>query len=528
MKLELNKPKMAALRSIESVSSITVALITMAAIAVAALLPTMLVLHTFASEAAADEPRAVATLDLEAAIADGPGLGVDEAAERALASSPSIERARALKRASAAALSRAQAAIWPRLELSAQYMRVDGFEDGAIETGRDPDELAAAQMLAAQVSDPAARLLWLATLDSQASSSVSIAIPRNRFGVGARVQWPVSDLFFAMLPAIDAARAGTRARDAQVAVIHAEVRLQAQQAYYLLARARGALAVAEEAERLATGQLEQIAAAARVGLLTRADELGAKAHIAEARQAVVAARAGVETADAALRLLIGAEDGPVFGMRGLVQGEGAIPPKRDELLAQALRQRPELDALRASLEAARASRRASRATGAPHLIVFAGAEYANPNRYQIPPQQEFTPSWEVGAALTWSPNDLVRSTHRDGELGAEIDALESQLAELERGVRLEVYRAHADLNAARESIATADAAQEAAEAAYESRLVQLRAGRTTTAELFTAEAQLSAARLSVLGSNVALRLAEARLERALGSARSEHGNGGAD
>src|SRR5690606_13678529 len=105
--------------------------------------------------------------DLQAALAEGPPMTADRAASTALASSPSIERARALSRMSEAAVSRARAAMLPRLELSARYAHVDGFPDGEIAIGGDPDALAAARMLADRVSDPAARTLWLGTLEQQ-------------------------------------------------------------------------------------------------------------------------------------------------------------------------------------------------------------------------------------------------------------------------------------------------------------------------------------------------------------------------
>src|SRR5690606_23143849 len=67
-----------------------------------------------------------APFDLYAAIADGPTLTADAAAERAAASAPGIDEARALSRASEASVSRARAAMLPRLELTASYAHVEG------------------------------------------------------------------------------------------------------------------------------------------------------------------------------------------------------------------------------------------------------------------------------------------------------------------------------------------------------------------------------------------------------------------
>jgi len=94
-------------------------------------------------------------------------MTAERAAARALAASPSMEEARALSRAAEASVARARAAMLPRLELSATYQHIDGFPDGEIAIGGDPAALEAARMLAERVSDPAARTLWLGSLEQQ-------------------------------------------------------------------------------------------------------------------------------------------------------------------------------------------------------------------------------------------------------------------------------------------------------------------------------------------------------------------------
>ncbi|HJL15937.1 MAG TPA: TolC family protein, partial [Sandaracinaceae bacterium LLY-WYZ-13_1] len=455
--------------------------------------------------------------ELGDAIAEGPSLTAAEAARRAVDASPSLDEARALSRAAEASVARARAAMLPRLELSAQYTHLDGFPDGRIELGTDPEALAAARMLADRVSDPAARALWQGQIESQADGGVSIEVPRDRFTFGARLTWPVSDLFFAVMPAVDAAEAGARAREHQIEAAEAQVRRSALEAYYQLARARGGLAVAEEARRQSEAQRAQIEAAVRAGLLTEANRLGAEARVASAGEAVASARAGVAIADAALRELLGDADGAPYGIADPVldRGNGSAPSVRDAN-ARALDQRAELRALRQSLEAQRAAGRVSDASGYPHLALFAGADVSNPSPYVIPPTAEFQPAWQVGAVLSWSPNDTLNAVHRGDELGAEAAAIESRIAQLERGVRLEVRRAHAQLAAARERLDAARAAREAAQAAYEGRLAQLRAGRATVGDLFAAEGQLHRARLAELDAAVQIRLARTHLDYATG------------
>ncbi len=464
-------------------------------------------------------PPATPPLDVMAALAEGPPMTADRAAELAARAAPALDRARALAQLAEASVARARAAMVPRLDLTARYTHVDGFTDGQVDTGTpDPDTLAALRVLAESVSDPAARTLWLGTIDRQASSTgVTFAIPRDQYGLAARLSWPASDLFFAMLPALEAAEINARAREHQVSAVEAQVRRSAREAFYRLARARGALVVAEQAARAAESQRARVEASVRAGYFTEADRLGAEARVASAEQMIAAASMGVEIADAALRALIDVPDGSIFGIAENIFDEVGQPAiARAAALERALSRRHELAAIRASIASQRAAARASDASGYPRLVLYGGADLAAPNRYIVPPNSDLEPSWEVGATLTWSPNDTWAAVHRGQELSAQVAATQAELAQLERAVRLEVTQAHASLGAAERTLVSARRALAAAEAAYESRDAQLRAGDATTTDLFAAQTDLDRARLAVLDAAVQVRASRADLAYATG------------
>lgn len=457
------------------------------------------------------------SFELEAAISEGTPLSIDDALRRALSKSPALERAEALARASQAAVERARTQLLPRLELSARVTHIDGFPDSRIGGSSDPDALAAARGLAEQISDPAARALWLANLDQQAEGQV-IQIPRNQAAVSARLTYPLSDLFFAVLPTIEAARSSSRAMRAQARAKENRVRLSVREAYYQVARAKGNLAVARRAVEQARVQHAHIEAGVRAGLRPSADASSSAARLALAEQAVVAAETGVDVADAALRTLLEDPEGTPYGIVDAIVGdriEGDVPDLAP-LLAKARAQRPEITALTQLIESQRANVKASRASGYPHLSVYAGGDYANPNRYMIPPRNEWQPSWEVGALLSYVPNESLQAARRVRELEAQIDALEAELGELEQALTLEVRNARAVLVRANRSAEAAQVAYAAAQEAYDRRMTELRVGRVTTADVFAAEKELNAARLEVLDAAVERHLALARLGYALG------------
>ena len=467
------------------------------------------------SAVARAEPPASKPFDLPGAIADGTPLSADEAATRALRSSPSIERAAALTRVAEVVVLRTRDQLLPRLDLLARYAHVDGFPDGRIELGADPEALAAARMLAMQVSDPAARTLLLA--QTERPTARTIEIPRDQVALSARLSWPVSDLFFSVAPAIAAAEAQVRVSRAQERARAARVALSAREAYYQLVRARGARAVAERAIEQANAQKDRIDSSVRAGLRAPADAASAYARVAAAEQALAAAGAAVDVADAALRTLLGDEDGVAYGLVEPLGTPLAVEQAPvAELIARARTRRPELVAVRETIVAQRKLARVQTAAGYPHLGVFVGGDYAMPNRYVIPPSKELQPSWEVGAQLSYAPNDTLLGRRRAREIGGQIEVLEADLAELERALILEVRQARALSTRAARTLEAASTSQAAAEDAYRQREAELSAGAAVTADLFAAEAELNRARLELLDAAVEQRLARARLAYAVG------------
>ncbi|HEX5661600.1 MAG TPA: TolC family protein [Polyangiales bacterium] len=423
-------------------------------------------------------PAQAQDFDLLRAIAVGAPMTADVAAQRAVEVAPSVERAEALAQASEAALLRVRAALVPRLEGSARYTHIDGF--------------------------PNARI-----------NGISIEIPRNQYALSGRLSYPVSDLIFATLPQIDGAEASVEAYRAQSDARRARVRLSAREAFFQLARARGVQAVAERALVQARELQASVDAGVRAGVRTPADGSDAAARLASAEQAVIAAAASVDVADASLRTLLQHPDGAAYGIGELASAPQPLP-SADGLIARARAQRAEVVSLQHAIRAQRKGAKAQRASGYPHLSVYAGGDYAQPNRYQIPPRAVWQASWELGASLTYAPNDTLVSVRKAREDDANIRASEADLEELDRSLLLEVRTARATLGRTEQNLAATHSSQRAAEDAYQRRLAQLRGGEVTLADVLASEGALNEARLHALEATIDDRIARARLAYAVG------------
>ena len=150
--------------------------------------------------------------------------------------------------------------------------------------------------------------------------------------------------------------------------------------------------------------------------------------------------------------------------------------------------------------------------------LYGYAVASNPNPRVFPQREEFLPLWELGAQVSWSPNDLATSIYRGDEISAQIERATHELELAEDGVRLEVRQAYEELRVSRRSLDAASASAAAAEEAYRARLAQLAAGEAILTDLIAADAAASAARLSDLRARLAANLASARLTRATGAA----------
>jgi outer membrane protein TolC len=311
--------------------------------------------------------------------------------------------------------------------------------------------------------------------------------------------------------------------EAQVALAEANVRgaraalertkqqlvFQVHQAYLqlLLAReneaaSRRAVAAAEESLRVARARLAAGAAAPF-------DVLQAEVSLATAQQGLARAQAQVGTAQAALAALVSLPLDTVLEPTDALQPrpvEGAL----EEWIQRALRQRPELEELRARAQAARASIDLARSGGKPNVALAAQYDWSGP-------WSNLADSWSVTLAVTLSLHDggITLQRVREAELRLEqLAALESQTRQR---VELEVRQAWWNLQQATPELVAAQRAVEQAREALRIARVRFEAGVGTSLELVSAQAQLAQAEVGLAAARFSQNLARLQLLLAAGS-----------
>jgi len=228
-------------------------------------------------------------------------------------------------------------------------------------------------------------------------------------------------------------------------------------------------------------------------------------------------------AEADLQRLIGADPGPLAlaesstkkgGSPFLSQMHGTTGAA--ELIAGALKDRPERQALEQRAASADLLATAAAASGRPQIGVGGGYDYARPNPRIFPRKEDWRTSWDASVNVTWTLWDGGRRAAETGEARANAAALRTRVEDFDRQVTFEVRARSLELESSRRAVAAADDEIRAAGDAERVVGERYKAGVATPTDVLDAQVARLQAELDRARAIADVRLAEARLERAIG------------
>ncbi|MBX7190863.1 MAG: TolC family protein [Sandaracinaceae bacterium] len=463
----------------------------------------------------------VEPLDLERVLrGEGQGLTADEVARRAVATAPTIAQGRAQLEQARAGAAQAYLAFFPRLDLTARYTRLSPITQGTLgNSSITPEQEDMLRTLIGNVADPSAQALFTVNLESQlALANFTFPVLLDSVSLGAEIRYPVSDVFFQVLPSYEGAERAVDAQETQMQATASAVSQQAREAFYTYARARAATAVAESTVRTIEAQERVVQSAVDAGVTPRVDLMRLRAQLAAARVAVERARGGTATAAEALRALMHEDGrGEIPVAEDLLAGLPELEGSREDLILRAYSERPESRAIAHLLRARDRQIEAAEGSRYPHLVLDGQFSFDNPNQRLFPAQQRFVENYTLSVILTWSPNDLFAGEERARQARAQRAESEAQLDQLHDGIRIQVTQSYEAYRAARLSLDAAHAGIEAAEEGVRVRTEQYRAGAGLITELMAATADLARAQLDLVSAAIDARIAHTQLVRAIGA-----------
>jgi outer membrane protein len=410
----------------------------------------------------------------------GAPLTADIAAKRAVETAPSVTRARAVVRGAEAAAEQVYTEVYPRLELEGRYTRLSNIELPASFAGSGFD------------------------------------VPEDNFLLQARMAFPVSALFFSILPRYKAAKESARAQVLQTRIEQQNVAQTARIAFYNYARARAELLVVRAALATADAHRRDVEALVKAGTLARVELMRADAEMAEAKVNVTRSEGVVAVTRSQLYTLMhvaGNEDAPIAE-----NFEQPLPPLAasvDAMIAQAIEQRSELKALRILATGHEYNIDALNGDKLPVLSVGGSAEYSQPNQFYFAQNDQWNGSWALYGAITWSPNDWAYSDKGVDQARADLAQTQADMRVLEDALRNEVSVPYDAYHTALAALDSARAGIAAAEESYRVRREQFRAGAAVATDVVDAETELRDARLRLVNAVIEMRIAKARMDRAI-------------
>jgi outer membrane protein len=293
-----------------------------------------------------------------------------------------------------------------------------------------------------------------------------------------------------------------------------DVIAEVESAYYALLRVRAQVDALTQLGISLRANLDSVEVRLQGGLVSRADQLRARAALAESEVARLTAERDQARAEAALKQAAGIEQ-----TRPLALDWKVTPPTADdsasllaELLAEAQRLRPDLQALQAAAASANAEAARARAARWPTLALTGNAG----RTYFLEESRDPSTSYNIGVNLSVPLFDggrleaEARAARRDAErLQAEVGTQRSQITRAVTEAYHDVRHAQAQREGIRVQFESASESAQAAEARYT-------AGIGSLLELLTAQAALARARQSADEADSEWLAAYSRLNHALG------------
>jgi len=361
-------------------------------------------------------------------------------------------------------------------------------------------------------------------------------------------QWSILNL--SNLSSVSAARSGLKASQHGLQAARSDVALETRRRFYNAVSAVHLGGVADAAVKLSRDDERRVRALFEVGSVSRSDLLRAQVRTASSQLDSITAHQAVVSQRVALAEILAMPEGQLGEVDTTLTAE-AREFGEAEVLAEASRNRPDLQAAEAELRSAKAGLTAAQLARLPYVSVSGSAQF-NPSSnftqkqfgtfpndsvdyadasgivHRFPPSVPFVqdPTRSGSSesdrilrgqiALTWDLFTGFQTESRIAQARARVLRAEESRNALRRGLEGEVYQA---MVAYREALGSEQLASTTLESATENlKLTQQKynVGSTTILELIDSQVSLTRAAATRVQALAAIRIAEAQINRVRG------------
>jgi TolC family type I secretion outer membrane protein len=317
---------------------------------------------------------------------------------------------------------------------------------------------------------------------------------------------------------VDAARFRIDERGGDLSRTRQDVIFNVKDGYFGVLKAMGLMKVQESSVAQAESHLRRAKGFYEAGAKAKFEVTRAEVELNQARLNLIKARNALNMAMASLKNRMGVGyDYPLEIDVTLVKPKPAI--SLEEGIKEALKQRPEMQSMDASVKEGEASLRASRGGYYPSLN--ANGSYGYYDQYPIGEGedlfQEKNERWSAGVSLNIPIFEGFLTDAKVSESKANIEGLKAQRDALSNNITLEVTQAYLDLQEAEARIPVAESSLNKAKENLDLANGRYEAGVGTIIEVTDAQAAYITAETDLVNANYDAAIARARFDRAVGA-----------
>jgi outer membrane protein TolC len=434
------------------------------------------------------------------------GLTSDQAGIRTATTSWNAKASEENLRSAEARVDAAWAAFLPRLSGRFEYERLSEFTPPQIQlVALSPSDQ---QMLASLLPPAVTKAL---------TSGFGFPLVFNNWTLQGTLTVPISDYFFSINQRYTSATHSEDAARWNLIGARANALTNGKTEYYTWLRNRGAVIVAVQSLNDQKAHLRDARNQFAVGNASKADVLRAETAVSAAELEVEEASNLSDITEKQLRVDMHLPEGmPIVPGEDLEAPLPSFQGNLKQMTDEALSARAEIKSADANAAAAEQTAAAYKAGRYPTLSAFGDGIYANPNPRVFPQTQSWFGTWDFGAVLSWSPNDVLGANGNVGDFEGQAAAIKANKEVTRDAIEVEVQQDWQGVRQADFAVESSTRQLASAEEAYRVQRELFNNGRGTSATLNDAETDLTRARLTLLNARADARIARIRLDHGLG------------
>ncbi|HEY5145332.1 MAG TPA: TolC family protein [Polyangiaceae bacterium] len=431
------------------------------------------------------------------------GLTAEQAGTRAAMTSWNAKASEESLRSAEAKVDAAWAGFLPRLTGRGEYERLSEFTPPSIAL------LPPGTVIPPGIFPPA--------VADALTKGFSFPLIFNNWTLQGTITVPVSDYFLTIDQRYTAATRSEEAARWNLISARASALSDGKIEYYTWLRNRGAVIVAAQALNDQKTHLRDSRNQFAVGNASKADVLRSETAVASAELALEQATNLSDLTEKQLRVAMHLpEEQQMLPGEDLQVPLASFQGNLKQMTAEALSARAEIKSADANAEAAEKQATVAKASRYPTLSAFADGIVANPNPRYFPQTQDTHATWDAGAIISWSPNDILTANASARDLDSQVASIKANQNNTRDGIEVEVQQDWQGVREADFSVDSSTREVTSAEEAYRVQGELFNNGRGTSATLTDAEGDLTRARLDLLNARANARIARIRLDHALG------------